>query len=223
MSEVKEGVVRGTEPTTLTFPNLDKPRAVERNGKPTGEPKYSANFEFEPSAADLAAIKAEAVKVAKAKWPGRDIGAEYKAGTIRMPWSSGDKLADKAKAKGKDREFSRGKTVLTSRSKYQPILSYIENGKIVDIDGSTPQGLATIKRVFYSGVQTLAEWNLQAYDAVSEDGKDGVTAYLNRVLSLGKGTRLTGGQSSAEVFKDYIGTATDEDPGLGDLDDEIPF
>lgn len=224
MSEAKnEGTkVALTQPVVSTFPNLDKPRAVERNGKPTGEPKYSLNAEFDPASQDFAAFKAACIAAARAKWPGRDIAADYKAGNFKMPWTNGDKLADKAKLKGKDREFSRGKIVVTSRSKFQPILSVVQNGKITDIDGEA--GAQLIRKVFYNGTEVLAEFNLQAYDAVDDTGKDGVTAYLNRVLSLNRGARLSGGQSSAEVFKSYIGAATDEDPTAGDdLDAEIPF
>lgn len=213
MSEENEGIVNLTRPVIQTFPNLDEAKAVKGpNGKPSGEPKFSDNFEFEPDHTDYATLKAAAVAVAKAKWPGRDLKE------LAFPFSNGDKLADKAKAKGKDREFSRGKVVLVSRSKFQPILSVVEGGKIVEIDGNDK---AKIKKLFYSGVHALAQFNFTAYDGVGAN-PDGVTAYLNKVLSLNQGTRLTGGASSAEVFKDYIGSATDYDPTAG-LDDEIPF
>jgi hypothetical protein len=215
MSELKEGTVNLTKPTTLTFPNLDEARAVKgKNGQPSGEPKFSSNFELAADHDNLAALKAEAVKVAKAKWPGRDLKE------LAFPFTSGDKLAEKAQVKGKDREFSRGKAVLVSRSKYQPRLSAVVNGKIVEIDGNDK---GQIKKLFYSGTDCLAQFNFQAYDGVGSN-PDGVTAYLNMVLSLNRGARLTGGASAAEVFKDYIGSASSEDPtgGLG-LDDEIPF
>lgn len=216
MSEAKEGTVSLTAPVTLTFPNLDEARAVKNKaGKASGDPKFSVNLEFDADSTDLAALKAEAVKVARAKWPGVDVKS------LKFPFTSGTALADKAQAKGKDREFSRGKAVLTARSKFQPRLSTIKGGGAVDIDGDDK---SLVKKLFYSGCQVLAQVNFQAYDAVNEDGKDGVTAYINMVLSLNKGTRLTGGQSAAEVFKSYIGTTTDEDPTAGDdLDDEIPF
>lgn len=216
MSETKEGTVSLTAPVTLTFPNLDEARAVKNKaGKASGDPKFSVNLEFDADSTDLAALKAEAVKVARAKWPGVDVKS------LKFPFTSGTALADKAQAKGKDREFSRGKAVLTARSKFQPRLSTIKGGGAVDIDGDDK---SLVKKLFYSGCQVLAQVNFQAYDAVNDDGKDGVTAYINMVLSLNKGTRLTGGQSAAEVFKSYIGTATDEDPTAGDdLDDEIPF
>lgn len=216
MSEAKEGTVETTVPVILTFPNLDEARAVKNKaGKASGDPKFSVNLEFDADSADLAAMKAEAVKVARAKWPGVDVK------TLKFPFTSGTVLADKAKDKGKDREFSRGKAVLTARSKYQPRLSTVKGGSAVDIDGDDK---ALVKKLFYSGCQVLAQVNFQAYDAVNDDGKDGVTAYINMVMSLNKGTRLTGGASAAEVFKGYIGTSSAEDPTGGELmDDEIAF
>lgn len=212
MSEQTEGQYTLTEPQTLTFPNLLEAKAVQVKGKPSGDPKYSSNFEFEPSAADLAGLKAKAVAVAKAKWPGRNLKE------LAFPFTNGDKLADKAKDKGKDREFSRGKVVVTARSKYQPRLSVVEGGKIIDLEGDAIKARG---RAFYSGVQALAQFNLVAYDGVGNN-PDGVTAYLNMVVSLNKGTKLSGGSSAAEVFKGYVGLSSDEDP-TGGLDDEIQF
>lgn len=214
MSEASnEGRFKATEPTVMTFPNLDEPRAVQRNGKATGKPKYSINLEFEPESPVLAAAKAEAIAVARAKWPGVDLK------TLKFPFSNGDQLADKAKLKGKDREFSRGKVVFTARTEFQPTLSIVAGGAVVDLDGTNK---AAIKKAFYSGVEVLSEFQFSAYDAVQEDGKPGVNAYVNKVLSLNQGTRLTGGASSEEAFKDYIGSVSDYNPTEG-LDDEIPF
>lgn len=221
MSEKTQGrIIKIITPAILSFPNLEEARAVKKNGKPTGEPKFSASFEFAPDDETLKAIKAEAVAAAKEKFPGRNIAEDFKNREFAMPWSSGDKLADKATKNGKDREWSRGKVVVTARSKYQPILSAVQGGKIVELDGDNK---ALIKKTFYTGLLVLAELNLQGYDGVGSN-PDGVTAYLNKVLSLGKGEKLIkGGANSAEVFKDYIGGLSDEDPTGADLDDEIPF
>lgn len=210
--ESTEGRIKNTVPEVMSFPNLDEPRAVKRNGKETGKKKYSINLELEPDSATLKAFKAEAVAVARAKWPGVDLA------TLKFPFTSGDKLADAAKAKGKDREFSRGKAVFTARTEFQPNLSTIKAGKIVDLDG---EDKGQIKKLFYNGTKVLAEFQFKAYDAVNEDGKPGVNAYVNKVLTLNQGTRLTGGASSEEAFKDYIGSVSDYNPTEG-LDDEIP-
>lgn len=218
MAETQDnkGVYSLTQPTTLTFPNLLEARAVQVKGKDSGEPKFSSNFELAVDHPDLTGLKAKAAAIARAKWPGRDLKE------LAFPFTDGSKLADKAKAKGKDREFSRGKVVLTARSKFQPRLSILEGGKIVDLE--TDEQIKLHGRKFYSGVQALAMFNFVAYDGVGNN-PDGVTAYLNMVLSLNKGQKLAGGQSAAEVFKGYVGTVSDEDPtgGAAGLDDEIPF
>lgn len=213
MSEENEGRIKNTVPEVMSFPNLDEPRAVKRNGKETGKKKYSVNLELDPDSDTLKAFKAMAVSVARARWPGVDLA------TLKFPFTGGDKLADKAKERGKDREFSRGKVVFTARTEFQPNLSTLKGGKIVDLDG---EDKGQIKKLFYNGTKVLAEFQFKAYDAVQEDGKPGVNAYVNKVLSLNQGTRLTGGASSEEAFKAYIGSVSDYDPTDG-LDDEIPF
>lgn len=208
------GIVNLTEPVTLTFPNLLEAKSVVLNGKATGDPKFSSNFEFDTSSADLATLKAKAVEVARAKWPGIDLK------DLDFPFTSGDKLADKAAAKGKDREWSRGKVVMTSRSKYEPRLAILEGNKLVDYDG---ERRALAKPAFYTGVQVLAQFNLVAYDAVG-NGRPGVTAYLNQVVSLKRGDKLAGGASAAETFKGYVGIVSPVDPTAQPVGaDEIPF
>lgn len=221
-------------PVVSTFPNLLEAKAVTRNGKATGEPKFSLNLEIDPATqAELAkALKLKALEIARAKWPGRDFAAETakvdgsglkRIPTFVFPFSNGTELADAAKAKGKDREFSRGKLVLTARSKFQPRLSAIVGGKLVDFEGDA---IKTAKTYFYSGVEVLAQVNFQAYDGVPPSGADGVTAYLNLVVSTNKGKKLaSGGPSASEVFSGYLGSISNIDPtgGASALDDEIPF
>lgn len=221
-----------TAPVLSSFLNLFEAKAVMKNGKATGEPKFSINLEFPNDSADLKAIKGRMMQVAKLHWPGRDIASEFatkdakgnlKSQTFIFPLSPGDKAADKAKAAGKEREWSRGRTILTSRTTKEPTLSVIDSGRIIELDEATK---IKYKAKFFSGVEVLAEIYFKPYEGVGVN-PDGVTAYLNMVLSTGKGTKLTGGKvSSAEVFKGYIGTLSNEDPTGGfsaDLDDEIPF
>lgn len=212
-----EGLYSFTEPVVMAHPALFEPRGFGKKGKETGEPKYSANFVFNPDSADLKAMKALAVKVARAKWPDRDLK------TLQFPFANGDKLADKRKAKsGKDDgAYQRGKVVIAARSKYEPRLAGIENGKIVDYEG---EARIKAKPKFYFGVQVFAQVNFVAYEGVGNN-PDGVTAYLNMVFSTGKGEKIAGGASAAETFKGYVGHVSAEDPTAGaeQLDDEIPF
>jgi hypothetical protein len=213
--EVKSGSLYNlTEPVQMTFPNLMTPKAFGAKGKESGEPKYSANFGFKLDSADLKAMKARCAQVAKAKWPGRDLKE------LVFPFTAGDKLADKAKAERKDREFYRGLVILAARSKYEPRLSGIENGVAVDYEGDARKAAAG---KFYPGVFVLAQFNFVAYPGVGRN-PDGVTAYLNMVFTTGKGTRLSTGQTAAEVFKGYVGHASSEDPTVvaADEGDEVP-
>jgi len=210
------GLFSSSKPVLGSFLNVVEAKKVTQSSKE--EPKFSANFEFEADHVDLQAARAKIVAVAQAKWPGRDIGAAIKAGEILVPLTPGDKLADKATAKGKKREWSRGRQVLVARSQFQPELSHIEGGRWVLLDGQ--DAIKAAKKRFDTGKNVLFEVNFQAYDAVGE-GKPGVTAYLNKVCSTNTGEALiTGGTSGADVFKGYIGIDSQVDPtgGAGTTD-----
>lgn len=222
-----DGLYTLTQPVIVTHPQFFEAKAFMRKGKPAGDPKFSGSFVFEPDSPDLAALKALAVKLAKTKWPDRDVIQMSKEGKFKFPFTSGDKIAAAYAAKQKEAgkeddgraDFQKGKVVIKTASKYAPRLSVVVNGKAVDL---TPENTAQFKSQFYFGVKALGQLNLVAYDKVGETGVDGITVYLNMVLSLNKGERLTGGAPGAEVFKDYLGTMTAEDPTAGGVD-EIVF
>lgn len=225
MADAVPGIFNLTAPAVMAHPNLFVPKAFGKKGKETGEPKYSANLLLPLDHPDLPGIKATIMAVARGKWPARDIGAEIKAGTFKMPLTSGDKqverakkkLADAGKADDNRADYQAGKIIIAGRSKYEPKLAGIENGKVVDyIDAAR----AAAKNKFYFGVHVLAQLNFVAYDGVGAN-PDGVTAYLNMVLTLNKGERLTAGTSAAETFRGYVGQASAEDPT--GASDDIPF
>lgn len=219
--------------------NIETPKAFMKNGKAQGDPKYSALFIIDPENADLARLKAEVTAMLKAKADGKTIRArrltqeELDAGTfveVSVPWKSGDKEADRLKAKnnGDDSKGAiyRGQVLLKASSKYQPALSAIEGGKIVDFVTDEAKAVAG-KKYFYSGALLVPGFGLHWYKG--DEGKpDGVSLYLNAVLFAKGGARLGGRQqNAAETFKGYIGTISQEDPTAGaaedNLDDEIPF
>lgn len=232
MSNEVTGIVTVNTPMVSVYNNLVEPRSFKRNGKEQGEPKYGSTFVFSAEHPDFKNIKDTALAVAKAKWPGRDVIADYKAGTLKMPWKSGDKeitrhaakLAKLNKEDDHKLDFMAGNIVMKSASKFRPRLSVIDNGKISpDLDDA---GVQRSKNKFYSGVEALVELNLVAYDAIKEGDPDGVTVYLNIFCSTNTGKRIGGGRSASEAFSGYVGKAKDEDPTAGDpdgLDDEIPF
>lgn len=225
------GLYSTTAKVVMAFPSVVEARAFKRAGKEKGEAKFGGTFVFDADSEDLKAQKALVTKLAREKWPGRDLGADLKSGEFKWPFQSGDKQIEKRKTKLKnagkeytgDADFMAGKVILKASSKYQPGFAIIQNGKVVDLEGAT---ITANKGKFYFGVEVLAQFNFVPYDAVGDDGKDGVTAYLQKVLSLNTGKKLSsGGQSAAEVFKGYVGHSTTEDPTAGNagMDDEIPF
>lgn len=210
------GLFNLTAPAVMIFPSLFEPKAIQIAGKPAGEPKYGANFMFGPEHPDLTGLKAAMVAVARAKWPGRDLKG------LAFPLANGDKLADQRRERtGKDdREFQRGKVLLKARAKFQPRLSAIINGKLVDLEGPA---MASHKSLFFFGAEVLIQVNFATYLGVGNNS-DGVTAYLNMVLTTGKGERLgSSRQSAAEAFAGYVGHSTNYDPRGAGYDDEIPF
>lgn len=217
-------IVTVLNPVTLIYATLFEPKPFGKPGKTQGEPKFSASFVFTKDNPDFDTIKSQAVAVAQAKWPGRDVGGDWKAGRFTLPFSSGaSQIAKKKAAAAKDGkeydgrlDFLDGQYVLKTSSQFRSRFAVIENGKITpDLEGAA---LETNKSKFYNGVKCLIEINLRAYDGVGT-GADGVTAYLNIITSLNVGERIQGGRSASEAFAGYAGKATAENP----MKDEIPF
>lgn len=207
--------VAAQEPATLTFSNLFVARAIGKKGRPTSDKdtlKYDGTFEVDPGSAVFGQIKDTVLKVAKDRWPGRDIAE------LKLPWEKGSLLADKAAKQDppRDREFSRGKAVFTARTIHEPVLSYVEGRALVEnLEGDRR---TAAKSKFYPGVQVLFEIGVKAYEGVGAN-PDGVNLYLNKVCSLNKGEKikaLSTRASSADTFKHYLGTTTDYDPTAGD-------
>lgn len=209
---MSDGIFNVTIPVVMAFPQLFEAKAFMRNGKPQGDPYFSGNFIFKRDNPDLRAMSDLAKAVAKAKWPGRDLKE------LKFPFTNGDKLADGAKAKGKDGEYQRGCVVVTAKSKRNPRLAIFEKGKIIDLE--TPAAIAAQKALFYPGALVYAQFNFADYPGVGAN-PDGVACYLNLVMTTGTGKRLAGaGQSAAEAFRHVAGGVSQEDPTAGG-DEEI--
>jgi hypothetical protein len=231
MADENQGLYQVNTPCTLGHPNLLEPSAFKdpKTKKAKGDPTYSGIFVFKNGHPDLPGLKTKILEAAKAKWPDKNIVEEAKAGNIKMPFANGDKLADKRvaklKAAGKEDDhrgdFQRGGTVFRASSKFPPGLGVVSNKAIVDI---TDENKALHKGAFYFGTDCFVSFTFKAYDAINEDAKAGVKAYLTMVVSLNRGKKLSSQRSSAEAFKGVAGLASMEDPtGGSELDDEIPF
>lgn len=216
------------EPTLTAHPHFIEATKFKRNGKETGEAKYSGVWCFEPASEDLANLKAKAAEAAKARWPGRPLGE------LQFPFKSGDKEWEKrvAKLKSEGKEddnrgdFMKGKVLMKASSKFQPKLSVWLPGAKAPVELTDESAFKAHGGKFYFGVKSMVEVNFVPYDAVREGDKDGVTAYVQQVCSLNVGERLAGARSAAETFKGYAGKVSTEDPTAGKadtMDDEIPF
>lgn len=206
------------QPQRAVFVTLYEPKPFMKNGKPKGEAKYSATFVIPTTSPELATLKAAMAAVAKEKWPGRDMKE------LAFPLTSGDKAFEKAAANDKDGSFYKGNVVLKARSKFPPALSLHSGGKFVKLDSDALK--AQWKSKFYNGCMGAAVINFIAYEGDGDDeggksGKDGITAYLQAFHWTGDGERI-GGLDAAELFKDYAGKATTDDPFAGG-DGEIPY
>jgi hypothetical protein len=214
MAKEKATEYEFTTPVRMVWPALFEAKAYidQKTQKYKGEPKFQATFLLDPNGSDLAALKAAAKAIAKAH------SADF-ANTL-FPFKDGDKLADKVAAKQKNGDYYRGTVVVRTDTKNPPLLAVFRDGEVskgaIDL---TPALTAQYQGWFYSGSLVIPVINLVWYDAVGDDGKPGVKAYLNTVVALNKGERIGGGKAASERFKGHVGQAVDENP----LDDEIPF
>lgn len=198
-----------TVPTRGLFLNVFEPKAFMKGGKPKGDPKYSALLLIPETSPDLAGVKAAMAEAARSKWASRALNE------LKFPITSGAKMTEKAVAKSKDGSFYAGTVALKTSSKFPPVLSVLQEGRIITLENDALK--AQWKSKFYSGCQVAASVNFVPYEG--DEGDDGVTAYIQSLLWVADGERI-GQADQTEVFKNYVGQKTNVDP-LGD--DEIPF
>lgn len=219
-------------PVPMLHPHLFEARAYTPKGRqPSKDDKksFSATAMFDADSEELKALKEHCANMAKAKWPGVALKE------IRFPFKRGDKAADKRAAQCKEKhqepdgEFQRGKVLLQSKSTRQPILGVINGKAVVDLDTANEAAVAANKSKFYFGAECLFEYNfacVELSDGEDDDGEEKskrfVTAYLNRVVSTGRGKALGASRkSNAEAFKGYRGSVSAVNPASDS--DEIPY
>lgn len=202
--------IQMTEPAPMVWINLVKPRSGDQKRKP----RFETTFLLRPDSADLKRIEAEIQQIAAEKF-----GHMPQS----IPLARGDRLADEAKAKGKDREFLRGYIRLSAHAPVAklngdplmpPRIKVVLNGAIID----RTDDRALAQPALYSGVLTIGTLSFAAYEGMG----GGISCYVNEVLSLNKGERINTGVSDeeryAEALNKYVGHVSAVDPTAGDAD-----
>jgi hypothetical protein len=233
-TELKGFTFDTERPVLGAFLNLAEARTITKS--PDEKANFSGDFEFDDTAdADqITRLRGLIMDAAKELFPNGvpddetgtviSISDAIKAGKFKVPLQSGERLANKAKAKseasGKERlrEWSRGKQVLTARSKdeYPPAVTYLENGRMVVLEDKAALKAAQGKR-FFTGALVLVGVKLRAYKAVGANGLPGVKAYLEQVTATGGGEKLiAGGRDPTSRFSGYVGINTEDTGGAGD-------
>ncbi len=190
-----------TKPAAVIWQDLFKPRKFDAKAKP----KFGAVYLLPKDHPDLPALNTLVVGLVRAFAPiaGRDLPG------LTLPLKDGDKLA--AAGKG---EFLRGHVLFragTADDTRPPILRVVLNGKIVSFDDSD-RSLA--RPHFYAGVMCGGNFGFSAYEGMG----GGVAAYLNDIVSLGVGEKISDrgdGAAKHESMLKYVGHVSSIDPTLG--------
>ena len=200
-------------PVRMLYGTVITPKVSDYGGGRKSDPHFEVQAGIPLDHPELKALKAKIAAIAKAEF-GTTEG-------VATPLKDGTKMADKAKARGKNRERCRDFVILkaSSSAEYPPSLAYVANGAGVDVeDGMRSQ----VAGKFYQGVNIGMEVTLKAYKGNDENIPNSVVAYLSNVVSLGFGEKLGGGASSrhAGLIKN-VGTVSEDDPTEEDIDADI--
>lgn len=215
-------------PVRMIFGFVTKPGVSDYGNGRKSDPHYEIQAGIAADHPDLKALKQTMFALAKKEFgPNiRDVSQPVKPGDeskvpVSFPIKDGTKIADKGKAKGKNREACRGLVMFkaSSSTEYPPALCYLTAGGVVDVED---RNLAAGK--FYSGVEVGMEVTLKAYPGNDSNIPNSVVAYLSTVCSLGRGEKLGGSAASRyATFAKNVGTVSDDDPTAGLDDEDIPL
>ncbi len=202
-----------TKPAPIVWVSVVTPRPAGAKN----QERYQAAFLLSKDHPDFAPMATMMAKVVKDKYGSTD-GRGF-------PLQHGDKVADEAAAKGRDREWARGKELLEAHSNVRkrmvngvpgellnpPRLVVLRDGKYVRYqDEERPLA----KSAFYSGVLAIGTFSFVAYDGFG----GGCSCYLNEILSLGVGDKINTGVDDEAKYgapTQYIGKVSAKDPTVG--------
>ena len=210
-----------TKPARVIWVYAVDPRAA--NPRLGTEPRFETTFMFPEGHPDFKEIMSRLAAASREKFGKLD--------GIKFPLKRGDTVADEQAARGNDRSFLRGFSLLTAHANLEvktgpkkgqklspPRLVVLQNG-VYQNYGDDIAGFprAEARRFFYSGVMARGTFNFVPYDA--QGGV--VSVYLNEIMSLNVGDRIQTGidnetkYGSAESHSEYIGHVTAVDPTVG--------
>ena len=172
--------------------------------------RYEVTFVFTEDHPDFAAIKAALAAAMK----------DLKAAGRKVPIERGDKLADAAQEKDRDRECLRGKLLvkahlpLMSRKKealLPPRLYVAQDGKFI-----SHSNRADYTSAFYNGVMVRGEITIIPFEGMG----GGASIWVNELVSYNHGDRLNvgGGEDPQNKYGtpvEYVGHVSSKDPTAG--------
>jgi len=167
-------------------------RAKNFSGQETGEPKYSCELIFDPSAVDMTPVN-EAIQKAlqegidKFKWNSKALPPAF-----RWPVVEGDK------AKASDPSYA-GKLIMRAgrKEEFGPPARVYNDGNYTPIANQAD---------LYSGCVVVANVNFAPYHA--NDTVVGIACYLNGVMKMGEGDHLDNSQTPEQMFAGVSGAPT---------------
>lgn len=158
------------------------------------DPSYKIEMAFDE--ADIGPVEEVVIAAAVSAW-GDEAEKLYLDGAYNDPILSGDELADKREAKGKQGDAYRGKMVIRAKTIFNKDGDDAPGGVYVADENAEPLDFANRSKV-YRGCYGVAVVNANTYEI---NGERGISFYLDGFQFTRDGDRLGGGNAAAGLFK----------------------
>lgn len=203
-----------TAPAIGAYPTLFVPRRFkDKQGREGKELNYSLNLLFLPGHADIEGLRAGMMEARDRAVAGGLFRADDAVGS--WPFIQGAKMADDAKAEGKDREAFRPYLIMRTHTgeKYPPALGCVVNGRPTNVPRDASER-AVFEKFFFGGMECYAEVGFKAFKVGT--AAPSVTAYLQLVMANGKGETVpvfnAGERSAVGRYGNIVGHVSATDP-----------
>jgi hypothetical protein len=206
-----------TEPVRVSWPQVFEPKAVMIQGKPTGEPFYSARLVFPADHDDIQDLRVTASQLLAKLKPGVDLKTLTPYKDFFYPFKSGAALIKEAKersaAKGEKYrgfdDYMDGCHTLYAKAfpKNPPQLDVFLNGKWTKLSA---ENRALYKDRFYNGMLAVGSVTLAGINLPT--GGWGVACYLNGLAAVEGGEHIGRQEITYGYVPSVTGVTTDFDP-----------